>query len=253
MPSPAPELHSIVGRYLTAVGRLRHQLEVFLLLTWDSLADHRDDSIDAFSRRVAPVVTGGQRHIASLTDLYLAQLATLLLAEPFRPIGIPSTTVSDLALRGVEAVDVYRRPGPTVWRALDAGVPFEGAKAKGIQQATTAALTDLQLAKLQATRHVLTSTEAPATIGYHRVLEGAHSCPLCIGAPETYTSEQRMPIHPRCDCAVLPIYAAADPGTLDRPAPAPDQPRIAVHEHGELGPVLTVAGHDFTGPSDLDI
>jgi hypothetical protein len=106
-----------------------------------------------------------------------------------------------------------------VWRALDAGVPFEDAKAKGIQQATTAALTDLQLAKLQATHHVLTSPEAPATIGYHRVLEGAHSCPLCIGAPETYTSEQRMPIHPRCDCAVLPIYAAADPGRPTGPLP----------------------------------
>ena len=38
-----------------------------------------------------------------------------------------------------------------------------------------------------------------------------------------------------------PDDGTADPRTV-----------MVVHEHGELGPVLTVRGHGFTGPADLD-
>ena len=31
----------------------------------------------------------------------------------------------------------------------------------------------------------------------------------------------------------------------------PRQPQIQVHDHGELGPILTEARHDFTGPGDI--
>lgn len=79
-----------------------------------------------------------------------------------------------------------------------------------------------------------------------------------------------------CDCGVAPIYGTADPGRvvngshLDRvkadlaqwdeqrygPKPANDKAalaelRFAVHEHGELGPVLTRAGQHFTGPAQV--
>jgi hypothetical protein len=40
-------------------------------------------------------------------------------------------------------------------------------------------------------------------------------------------------------------------GVSDRSARAIDYSKISIHEHGELGPVLTVEGQKFTGPNDL--
>jgi hypothetical protein len=69
----------------------------------------------------------------------------------------------------------------------------------------------------------------------------------------------------------MPIYGTEDPGQVidqvrldathdavesrfgffDPGARAPDYRDIAIREHGELGPMLTVADQNFTGPSDL--
>ena len=79
-----------------------------------------------------------------------------------------------------------------------------------------------------------------------------------------------MPMHGGCNCDVLPIIGAAggagDPGNslnqldlADVYAAAGDssdswdlkRARFGVAEHGELGPLLIVAGHKFTGPDDI--
>ena len=97
------------------------------------------------------------------------------------------------------------------------------------------------------------------------------SCGLCIAASDrVYNKASLMPMHGGCNCDVLPIIGAAggtgDPGNslnnLDLAAVYAEagnssdswdlkRARFEVNEHGELGPVLTVEGHTFTGPDDL--
>jgi hypothetical protein len=80
-----------------------------------------------------------------------------------------------------------------------------------------------------------------------------------------------MPIHPGCDCGEMPIYGNQDPGQViddirlnatheavaarfgvsDRSAREIDYRSIAIREHGELGPLLTVADQHFTGPGSI--
>jgi hypothetical protein len=80
-----------------------------------------------------------------------------------------------------------------------------------------------------------------------------------------------MPIHPGCDCGEQPIYGTEDPGQIideqlleatheaieerfgfsDRGAREIDYRLIQVRDHGELGPLLTVRGQHFDGPSSI--
>jgi hypothetical protein len=80
-----------------------------------------------------------------------------------------------------------------------------------------------------------------------------------------------MPIHPGCACDVAPIYGTGDPGrVIDQDLydettsslaerfgsastdPATMRSQLVVREHGELGPILGVRAHEFTGPDDVD-
>jgi hypothetical protein len=67
-----------------------------------------------------------------------------------------------------------------------------------------------------------------------------------------------MPIHDRCACDVEPLFGETDPGQiinpdlLDRINSAQDSGTdFVVEDHGELGPVLAVAGQHFDGPDDI--
>ena len=152
----------------------------------------------------------------------------------------------------------------------------------GQERLDSLAATDLQLAKTHTAQQAL-SRDA-RVVGYRRVLEGTYSCGLCIVAStQRYRKAELMPVHPGCDCDVVPIYGDRDPGRLinagalaDVHAAVKDRfgvdseaaraiPRIydgkgdptlyrdviVTHNHGEIGPVLGVRGQDFTGPADL--
>jgi hypothetical protein len=81
-----------------------------------------------------------------------------------------------------------------------------------------------------------------------------------------------LPIHPGCDCGEQPIYGTEDPGQIineqlleathdaietrfgfsERSGRGElDYRLIEVREHGELGPLLTVRGQHFDGPSSI--
>lgn len=272
---PSPEALRVVNLYRRQTAALRARVLRYIGATWGNLSAYRDADIDRFVAAVVPVVAGAQRQVASLTDAYLAAVESAVLGTRVAPIGVDTAEVSTSALRGVEAAEVYHRSGVTVWTALSDGDTLTAAAAKGLNRALDLASTDVQLAKTHATRSIL--TRKPNVSGYRRVLEGSKSCGLCIVATtQRYHRRELLPIHGGCDCGVMPIYGEKDPGhvidptTLDglhetiaeRFGGIDESARgrvgipayrdvLVVHNHGELGPVLSVKGQAFTGPSDL--
>jgi hypothetical protein len=262
--------------YSNEVRRLRSAVEALVRRSWRTLPDYRDGSIDQFARTVAPVVTAGQRRVGALTDAYLRRLHTLTTGEQIAAPTVSLDLLTDLQIRGVPALEVYQRGGPTVWTALDAGKSLAEAVQMGEQRMTKTAVTDLQLAKTHAAQQ---SQDARGVKYFRRVLRGAQSCNLCVVAStQRYKRGDLLPIHPGCDCGVEDLPGDADPGQvideqlltqahqsiLDsygafdgsaRGIPGTEiryqDVAVAVNDHGELGPVLGVWGQHFTGPNQI--
>lgn len=234
--------------YRRSIIATRERLVAHVERTWNALPDVREADVARFAAAVAPMVAGAQRNVASLTDAHLAALEAAALGVPARPIGVPPSVVSSETIRGVPSTTVYARAGVAVWTALSLGVPFTEARSRGLERARIAAVTDVQLAKTHAARHVLDARES--VVAYRRVPE-ADACPICLEAStRRYRTGDLMPIHARCDCDVEPIFGVRDPGPT-RDADLGDAEPFDVHQHGELGPVLTADGEDFTEAEDL--
>lgn len=268
----SPESRRVVLTYRDQTAALRARIVRYVEANWRRLSSWRDADIDRFVQTVLPVVEGGQRTIAALTDGYLAALESSVTGATVRPVGISPRSTTTLALRGIEGAEMYRRAGVTVWAALDRGVPLPAATEQGLQRALSLATTTLQLAKTHTSQAVLAQNENVA--GYRRVLEGPETCGLCaVASTQRYRSEELMPIHGGCDCGVAPIFGDTDPGRVidpdrlqgireelsgrfgvpgDRINRADELRRyVVVNQHGELGPVLGVRGQQFTGPDDI--
>lgn len=255
------------ARYATLSTALRARLLAFVTAAFESLGNYRDSDAAAFVEQVLPVVLGVQQQMAELTDGYLAQIIADMLGGAAAPAGVQL----DDALRGVPPEDVYRRPFATVWTALGNGKSMTEAVTEGRNRLQNITATDMQLARTHATRQALAGDRRFRY--FRRVLRGRSNCALCvIASTQRYSKERLMPIHPGCDCGVRPIPGDQDPGQIiderllqdahdavakgtgeaDRSGRAPDYRDIIVtREHGELGPLLAVKRHDFTGPRDV--
>lgn len=268
-PSASRQTSRVVLAYSSVARDVRDRVVRYVETTWRNLGSYADADIDRFVNAVVPVVQGGQRRLSTLTDAYLAQLATEILGEPVRPVGVPPAVISSEAMRGVSTADVYARMGPTVWYALSQGDEPAMAIGKGLDRAVKTAQTDLQLARTHTAQYVCSRDARIA--GYRRIPTGGKVCALCaIASTQRYHSEDLMPIHPGCSCDVEPIYGTEDPGRVIEPDrlegihqeiearlgrrtnnAAELRDLIVVHDHGEIGPVLAVRGQHFTGPNDI--
>jgi hypothetical protein len=140
----------------------------------------------------------------------------------------------------------------------------------GANRISSIVSTDMQLARRNA--GFMSRGANDNIVGYARTLTGSENCALCYTAStQRYTRGELMPIHPGCDCGEMPIYGNQDPGQViddirlnatheavaarfgvsDRSAREIDYRSIAIREHGELGPLLTVADQHFTGPGSI--
>lgn len=276
----AGPLADIVAEHGAATQTLREQIDRWVQGYWASMGTWRTRDIDRMAVDVTRYVEAAQHRMGALTDLYLARVLTEMSGERQALVGVSAAEASTVALRGVPGADVYKRPGATLWTALREGEGLDSALGKGKERLRKIAATNMQLAKTHTALRVM--LDSPKKVqGYRRVLIGSTNCALCIVASTArYHRGDLQPIHPGCDCSVLPMWGDKDPGwvidndqlanvhdTIERELGGhSDAARtfttaegeaiayrdiLVTRQHGEIGPVLTDRRRPFKGPSDI--
>jgi len=235
-----------------------------------ALGSWRDEDFDRFLPLILSTMGGAKLTAARLQVAFYQQMAQIA-GEPFSAPEIDPANYTTAALRnGATDIEVFRRPFVELYTALDKGKTVTQAINAGAQRISSIASTDVQLARRNAGFRARSRNDR--IVGYARTLTGAENCALCyVASTQRYTRNDLLPIHPGCDCGEMPIYGKQDPGQVidelrlnatheaveqrfgisDPGAREPDYRQIAIREHGELGPMLTVADQNFTGPSQI--
>lgn len=272
----APEV-LLAATYAQRYNRLRLAAGVAMGRTWDGVAGLDDTAADRFAVMAADLSLNAQTQTAAALDGYIATMTGMVDGEG-TVLGFDPATVTGAAVRnGTDPVDVYRRGIVTARVGISEGLPFAAAMRAGRDRVVSAVETDVALTQRAAMSQAASRNDR--IVGYRRVLSGT-SCALCATAStQRYHSEALMPIHNHCDCGVAPIIGDRDPGHIINQPLLKDLkaagratgdpaywesrrltvdadgtvrlPDVAVRAHGELGPVLTRAGDDFTGESDI--
>lgn len=225
--------------------RIRQRIASVVAEAWRRLGRWDEEDVDRWLAIVVPLVLASQRASATLTNAFLAR------AVGRAPLALPPGLVAGAAIRnGTPPEIVYRRPFVTYWGALKDGHSWEDALQMGQDRATSAAETDVQLAMRATLREV--GERDDLILGYRRVPDG-DACEFCrLIAGQRYTVRDLMPVHNHCGCGVDVITAAnRDEFTGRRENDLELPPEVAIHEHGELGPVITDAHDHFTGPAAI--
>lgn len=244
---PSPEQFALQQ----ALARLRAALARVVGTAWDQLPGYDQADVGPFVDTIAPIVVGAQTRAASLTAAMLArQLGT-------GPIPVAINQLTGAALRaGVSPREVYGRPFITTWSALGRGDQWKDAVAAGRARLLGTANIDVQLAMRATARDAMNADSR--VVGYARSADG-DACELCLlASTQRYHTEDLMPIHNNCGCTVEPITGDEETGQVIEPelldrlnvgdldaARQLAAERVAIRDHGELGPVLTVAGQNF--------
>lgn len=273
---------ALLARQTRVRAGLRARAVAAVQRRWQTLGSWDRANVEEFVSTVVPVVQAGQMQTAAATDIFVAQLLSEMLEEPVAPLGFDRSEITDL--RPAPPEEVYQRPFVEHWTALKNGEQFTEGLRIAADRLERLVEDDLSLAHRTALRRVLQDRQE--AIGMRRVIrpelsESGETCGLCIAAAANiYSLRELAPIHTRCNCEFMPIMrmpdgTVKDPGgdfngqdldtlyrsvlpttksgrskTLSRGQLA--KIRFRVDQHGELGPVLTRVGDDFTGPDDVD-
>ena len=260
----------LLDAYNSLSSRLVRGLGVRVAGAFSNLGSWRDADFERFTKMIEPTLTGGRLQAARLQIAFYQQMAKAR-GEAFAAPRISSSDLTVPKLRnGVAAQEVYRRPFNDVYYALSQKKDMTQAISAGANRISSIVSTDMQLARRNA--GFSSRTANGNIVGYARTLTGSENCALCYTAStQRYNVKDLMPIHPGCDCGEMPIYGDQDPGQVideirleathesvakrfgvsDRSAESIDYRKIAIREHGELGPVLTVAGQHFKTLADF--
>lgn len=252
---------ALTDRYQTAVGTTMRRVSAIAGALWNEVRTASEQAEDEFVASVLPSVLGGQQHMVTLTDAYMALFVSIESRKPMKPKGLPVAALVGAAARGGTPLDVvYRRPFGVARGALGKGASFNDAMDSARSRLVQTAATDVSLAARGARTEWMADDEQ--VTGWQRVTGGS-CCALCAeAAVKMYRTGDLMPIHPGCSCISEPVVLGRRrqiqrdaPKIDDSPALADDAADPSVRpaqvvqivEHGELGPVLYAAGDDFTG------
>lgn len=265
-----PTRNELIDAYQTLSGRLLDAAGVSARSSFLTLPDWRDDNIPGYIEQVVSMLTATKQQAAQLASAFYAEIAKLD-GQTFSAPVLSREELTTSALRnGADTVQVWSRPFVEMRTALAAGSTIADALDAGAFRAQDLARTEVQLARRGAG---LSARKRNSNIvGYIRTLSGSENCALCyLASTQRYHKRDLQPIHPGCDCGEMPIYGTTDVGQVidetrlsatheavaarfnvaDAGGRTIDYSKIAIREHGELGPVLTVADQNFTGPNDL--
>lgn len=240
-----------VSAFSDQFDMLRQVSELNVLGLWDStigLAPTMDPkAADMWSRAVGPLVAAAQGEAVSLTQAYLENVLSTALERRLTASFDRKALLRDLR-NGPSVEDVYYRPVKTARTALSVGGTRQQANNEAKKRLGQLVRTDLQLAKTKTSQAVLNAPEVGDGVKwYKRVLRGTRNCGLCMYAStRTYYKADLLPIHPGCDCGVLPMTSdprriVADPELLAqlKEAGIVDSPeQVVIYSHGEYGPTL---------------
>jgi hypothetical protein len=266
-----------VDRFSNQSEALKKRLEQAILAMYVGVDFYSATEVSAAAQQAAATSNTAALQQAGLAAAYVATVSGLISGE-----NLSAPTLALPALRnGADMTDVFSRPAKLFRRLRSEGKTPDAAFRQSMQLASTISQMNMTLAQRGAYQATFARLESRVGItGYRRIvhpeLAKTGSCGLCIVASDqVYHSSFLLPIHGNCNCTVLPIIGEIDPGnslnnltlgdfygaaaafnsspglkasTLDSDL---KRVKVAVHEHGEYGPVLTFAGQHFTGPDDL--
>lgn len=255
----------LTARADAAIAAVRRKTIAHSRSLWAGLPDYSDDGLAVWLSTIVPLMSASQQTIASLTDIYLASVLSEMTGQSVDPVSIPAEMASGAVLRnGVPPEIEYERPFKEIWYQLSQDKDFAEAVQLGEVRAQAMISTDLQLARTHASRYALSNAGPEVGIvGYRRVLTSGSACSLCqIAATQRYHIADLMPIHNNCNCGIEPITGSrsigqkidakwVDAEPSEASAIPPDFSGLSVRHNGEIGPVLTVTGQSFRGPSDI--
>lgn len=231
-------------------------------------------SITAWATQLAQGIEAIQRNLARQLDALMARQASVMTGRPIRPVGAidPSALRQGITHPGVygRIADQYRYQQSR----LDAEEDVLDALEAALDRAEEIAEMDTDLVVRAQSQRFLDRQPASSgerrLIGYRRMvhpeLSKGGSCGMCIVAStRLYQKSDLMPIHQKCKCLPLPVYAGSDPGGLINDSELErfyeeaggkqraelQNTRYQIDEHGELGPVLNRAGAAFRTPADV--
>jgi hypothetical protein len=246
--SPSP----LVDAHIEGEARLRRLLAQAVGTTWNDLQGHDRANVDEWLSRVLPMVDTTQRASAALTEAFIAQVRE----RP--PLGLDQNELIGGAVRnGTPPEVVYERPFITYWGGLKEGLSYQDALAKAGERATSTAAMDVQLS-MRATADAVGRADN-GIYGYVRRADPT-ACDFCATVDGAYVKHaDASPLHNHCGCGLEPLVEP-HPGAVYLPdgtqvrfaayGPLFDD-QVAVHEHGELGAVLTAPGDHFTTSSEF--
>jgi len=226
---------------------------------------YSDAKVRDMAAQLVKQIEATQRQTANLTNAYLQRVAQAVIGKATG--AVPIVSVADLR-EGTDHVSVYERLGATYRYAASTGASPSEALATTLARGAAMGQMDNLLALRGQTRQFMRSSGR--ITGYRRIvrpeLSRSGSCGLCaVASDQVYHTDDLMPIHEHCKCDVLPIAGGKDPGrqlnedefkALYGAAGSTDgrdlkKVSVVVHQHGELGPVLRLAGQNFRGPTEV--
>lgn len=215
--------------------------------------------------QIVRVLEDGQRETARFTVAYLDGVEKYLVEDrKFRKTSL--LLPKDVRSREENRLRLQRVFREYWWRLEEGDTPRQ-ALYRAQLRAREMVEMDLRLAFTHQARGW-----AQARDGYHtwrRVIRPELSqdgaCALCVvAADRVYHKENLLPLHTGCNCTVLPeaeahmrglafnlnsedldaLYAASPGGVRGAEL---QEVKVKIEWHGEYGPVLTNARHEFTG------
>lgn len=197
---------------------------------------------------------------AAISDASLALMIREMTGQWPKP-GIQQ--LEGIARYGVSAAEAYNRIPRHYRYAVSTGLTDTEALRSTVDRARRMLDLDAMLSTREQAR-VTMSENTGVVAGYRRVirpeLSKTGTCGLCLAASDRiYGVAELMPIHPGCNCSVMPIVGDHDPGDFINRADyarleAAATPtgkrgarkrqdwskvRVTIDEHGEYGPMLT--------------